>query len=68
MSEDAGEYICNYMYYRALEACCNLRAKGINCTALFLHVPNFKNIDEDTQHQFLDSLILELAKSPFKNN
>jgi pyroglutamyl-peptidase len=35
-STDAGGYVCNYLYYRALSACART---GVPARALFVHVP-----------------------------
>jgi len=36
LSDDAGKYVCNYLYYRSLEACAKA---GAGARSLFLHVP-----------------------------
>ena len=60
---NAGRYICNYTYYRSL---LNLKAckKEIqDCSALFVHVPDFEDISKEKQQQFLCHLLAELVNS-----
>ena len=47
ISDDAGEYICNYMFYRALETAKSLCTDGRKCHAMFLHMPAFKSLSEE---------------------
>ena len=58
-SNNAGEYICNYMFYRALQ---NIEAKKVKGTAVFVHVPAFNSVAEEDQHKFAQSLLVELSK------
>ena len=59
ISSDAGEYICNYTYYR------NLQRSGTMCTekctdtvkSLFCHVPSFQTISEEQQKAFAVDLL-----------
>ena len=51
-NEDAGEYVCNYCYFNALEAV-GKKVKG----ALFVHIPIFKVIDLKTQAQNVADLV-----------
>ncbi|GMN44097.1 hypothetical protein TIFTF001_013286 [Ficus carica] len=51
-SDDAGRFVCNYVYYHSL------RFSEENGTkSLFVHVPLFSTIDEATQMQFAASLL-----------
>jgi pyroglutamyl-peptidase len=52
-SQDAGDYLCNYLFYRALETHPNLRIG-------FVHVPPFSVISENTQQKTLRELIASL--------
>lgn len=57
-SDDAGRFVCNYVYYQSLRFA---EQKGIK--SLFVHVPLFLTIDEETQMQFAASLLEVLAAS-----
>ncbi|MCL7024561.1 hypothetical protein MKW94_010817 [Papaver nudicaule] len=50
-SYNAGRFVCNYVYYHSLRFA---ERKGYK--SLFVHVPLFSAIDEDTQMQFAASL------------
>ncbi|XP_008781065.2 pyrrolidone-carboxylate peptidase [Phoenix dactylifera] len=55
-SDDAGRFVCNYVYYHSLRFTEQHRIKS-----LFVHVPLFLTIDEETQMQFAASLLEILA-------
>ncbi|KAJ4916488.1 pyroglutamyl peptidase I-like protein [Raphanus sativus] len=55
-SDDAGRFVCNYLYYHSLRF-----AEQKGHKSLFLHVPLFSKIDEDTQMQFVVSLLEAIA-------
>jgi pyroglutamyl-peptidase len=55
-SEDAGQYLCNYIYYRALERF------GTTHAVAFLHVPPLDRVDLPTQQLVLRE-ILEAVES-----
>ena len=55
-SNDAGRFVCNYVYYHSLWF-----AEQNGTKSLFVHVPLFLTIDEDTQMQFAASLLEVLA-------
>ncbi|XWS58061.1 hypothetical protein CRYUN_Cryun08bG0002900 [Craigia yunnanensis] len=57
-SDDAGRFVCNYVYYHSLRF-----AEQNGTKSLFVHVPLFLTIDEETQMKFAASL-LELLASP----
>ena len=65
VSQDAGDYICNYTYYR------NLQMRQSFCTdkcvtnlkSLFCHVPSFTTVNEAQQKAFIVDLLKELAAS-----
>lgn len=59
-SHNAGRFVCNYCYYRALQMCERQQAAGRNWHALFVHVPPFTVADEATQHSFLQALLASL--------
>lgn len=46
-STDAGDYICNQMFYKACQMTNELEEKdGISCAALFCHFPSFETIPQ----------------------
>ncbi|XP_057963091.1 uncharacterized protein LOC131154384 [Malania oleifera] len=55
-SDDAGRFVCNYVYYHSLRF-----AEQNGIKSLFVHVPLFLTIDEETQMQFAASLLEALA-------
>ncbi|KAK9195084.1 hypothetical protein WN943_003202 [Citrus x changshan-huyou] len=55
-SDDAGRFVCNYVYYHSLRF-----AEQNGTKSLFVHVPLFLTIDEETQMQFAASLLEVLA-------
>ncbi|KAA8536708.1 hypothetical protein F0562_029186 [Nyssa sinensis] len=55
-SDDAGRFVCNYVYYHSLRF-----AEQNGIKSLFVHVPLFLTIDEETQMQFSASLLEVLA-------
>ncbi|KAL3725772.1 hypothetical protein ACJRO7_030753 [Eucalyptus globulus] len=56
VSDDAGRFVCNYVYYHSLRF-----AEENGIKSLFVHVPLFFTIDEETQMQFAASLLEALA-------
>ena len=57
-SDDAGRFVCNYVYYHSLRF-----AEQNGTKSLFLHVPLFSTINEETQMQFAASLLEVLAST-----
>ncbi|GER46514.1 pyrrolidone-carboxylate peptidase family protein [Striga asiatica] len=55
-SDDAGRFVCNYVYYHSLRF-----AEENGIKSVFVHVPLFSTIDEATQMQFVASLLEILA-------
>lgn len=55
-SDDAGRFVCNYVYYQSLYF-----AEKNSIKSLFVHVPLFSTIDEETQMAFVSSLLEVLA-------
>ncbi|KAG7592743.1 Peptidase C15 pyroglutamyl peptidase I-like superfamily [Arabidopsis thaliana x Arabidopsis arenosa] len=55
-SDDAGRFVCNYVYYHSLRF-----AEQKGHKSLFVHVPLFSKINEDTQMQFVASLLEAIA-------
>jgi len=51
-SDDAGRFVCNYVYYHSLRF-----AEQNGILSLFVHVPSFSTINEETQMQFAASLL-----------
>lgn len=56
VSDDAGRFVCNYVYYHSLRYAAKHGIKS-----LFVHVPLFTKVDEETQMQFITSLLEVLA-------
>jgi pyroglutamyl-peptidase len=55
-SDDAGRFVCNYVYYHSLRF-----AEQHGIKSLFVHVPLFMTIDEEVQMHFVASLLELLA-------
>ncbi|KAH9773203.1 hypothetical protein WN944_020296 [Citrus x changshan-huyou] len=58
ISDDAGRFVCNYVYYHSLRF-----AEQKGHKSLFVHVPLFSTIDEDTQMQFVATLFEAVAST-----
>ncbi|KAI3795976.1 hypothetical protein L1987_38637 [Smallanthus sonchifolius] len=58
ISDDAGRFVCNYVYYHSLWFAENKGHKS-----LFVHVPPFSRINEETQMQFMAALLEAIAFS-----
>nr|XP_043624740.1 pyrrolidone-carboxylate peptidase-like [Erigeron canadensis] len=56
ISDDAGRFVCNYVYYHSLRF-----AEDKGHKSLFVHVPPFSRIDEETQMQFMGALLEAIA-------
>ncbi|KAG8079575.1 hypothetical protein GUJ93_ZPchr0007g5254 [Zizania palustris] len=56
LSDDAGRFVCNYVYYHSLRF-----AEQHGMKSLFVHVPLFLTIDEEVQMHFIASLLEALA-------
>lgn len=56
ISDDAGRFVCNYVYYHSLRF-----AEEKGHKSLFVHVPLFSRIDEETQMSFVASLLEAIA-------
>ena len=55
LSNDAGTYICNYIYYRGIQ---NHEKKNKGC--IFVHVPLFENLSQNIQLDNLCNLIQKI--------
>lgn len=58
VSGDAGRFVCNYVYYHSLRF-----AEQKGNKSLFVHVPLFSRIDQETQMQFTASLLEAIASA-----
>ncbi|KAJ9563767.1 hypothetical protein OSB04_008927 [Centaurea solstitialis] len=58
ISDDAGRFVCNYVYYHSLRF-----AEDKGHKSLFVHVPPFSRISEETQKQFMVALLEAIALS-----
>lgn len=56
ISDDAGRFVCNYVYYHSARF-----AEARGHKSLFVHVPLFSKIDEETQMRFITSLLGAIA-------
>ena len=46
ISNDAGNYLCNNLYYNGLKY---IKDNNLNCQMVFVHIPKLKNIDDIKQ-------------------
>ncbi|KAK4741419.1 hypothetical protein SAY87_025007 [Trapa incisa] len=58
LSYDAGRFVCNYVYYHSLRF-----AEERGHKSLFVHVPLFARINEETQMNFATCLLEAIAAS-----
>ena len=58
ISNDAGRFVCNYVYYHSLRF-----AEQHGNKSLFVHVPLFSRINEETQMRFTASLLDAIASA-----
>eukprot|EP00250_Pteridium_aquilinum_P018884 c24224_g1_i2 orf=119-790(+) len=56
LSDDAGRFVCNYVYYHSL---CHAAAHRTKC--LFVHVPPFSKVEAEKQIEFMASLFDTLS-------
>ncbi|KAH0675388.1 hypothetical protein KY285_023189 [Solanum tuberosum] len=58
MSDDAGRFVCNYVYYHSLRFA---EEKGHKC--LFVHVPTFNRVNQEKQMEFVAALLEAIAST-----
>ncbi|KAG5604582.1 hypothetical protein H5410_026074 [Solanum commersonii] len=58
MSDDAGRFVCNYVYYHSLRFA---EEKGHKC--LFVHVPTFNRVNQEKQMEFIAALLEAIAST-----
>jgi len=58
ISDDAGRFVCNYVYYHSLRL-----AEQKGHKSLFVHVPLFSRINQETQMRFVASLLEAIAST-----
>ena len=63
-SNDAGTYLCNYMYYTTLTKCLN----DENICSLFIHIPTLENYDLNKHEKFFKNFINVLEDLYLKGN
>ena len=63
VSHDAGRFVCNWIYFRSLQLCAQLRAGGHHVDALFVHFPLLERMPAEEQFECLLKL-LELLPDP----
>lgn len=63
VSDDAGRFICNWIFYRSLEAAAagSGDERGGGVASLFVHVPPFSAVPEQRQRAFLLGLLSALS-------
>jgi pyroglutamyl-peptidase len=64
LSDDAGRYLCNYLYYHSLKLSASVNGEGNGTgktTSLFVHVPPFTTIAQPAQETFLADLFRTIA-------
>ena len=62
LSNDAGTYLCNYIYYRGLQ---NIGKKIKGC--IFVHIPLFEVMPQATQMENLCNLVQKIQQLLLKN-
>ncbi|KAK4399717.1 Pyrrolidone-carboxylate peptidase [Sesamum angolense] len=58
ISNDAGRFVCNFVYYHSL-----MFAEQKGHKSLFVHIPPFSRVDEETQMQFIVALLEAIAST-----
>ncbi|XP_039034948.1 pyrrolidone-carboxylate peptidase-like [Hibiscus syriacus] len=58
ISNDAGLFVCNYVYYHSLRF-----AEQKGHKSLFVHVPLFSRINEESQMQFIATVLAAIAST-----
>lgn len=58
LSDDAGRFVCNYVYYHSLRFA---EEKGHKC--LFVHVPTFHRVHQEKQMEFVAALLEAIAST-----
>lgn len=56
LSNDAGRFVCNFVYYHSL-----MFAEQRGHKSLFVHIPPFSRVDEETQMEFVAALLEAIA-------
>lgn len=59
ISEDPGRYVCNYLYYRSLQAIAEI---GADAKAVFAHVPPLDQVGIEDQVSFVESVCVALQE------
>ncbi|KAL3636355.1 hypothetical protein CASFOL_020902 [Castilleja foliolosa] len=58
ISYDAGRFVCNFVYYHSL-----VFAERKGYKSLFVHLPTFSRVDQETQMQFVVALFEAIASN-----
>lgn len=58
MSDDAGRFVCNYVYYHSLRF-----AEEKGHKSLFVHVPTFNRVSQEKQMEFIAALLEAIAST-----
>jgi len=59
ISEDPGRYCCNYVYYQSLRRQAEQNSRTMH--SIFIHVPPFTAIDQETQTRFVKRVVALLC-------
>jgi len=59
VSNDAGTYLCNYIYFKSIEFC---KKNKDNVKSIFVHIPLFKNLNLEKNLLFFKELIKAFEK------
>ena len=66
ISEDCGRFVCNETYYRTLHhiESKSVQVRGRPLPAVFIHIPPFSHVDENTQLDFLKRMAAIIVQKP----
>ena len=59
-SDDAGDYLCNYIYFTNESKCKINKLDNVFC--VFIHMPLFEVIEENTQYKFFHDFLNEVRE------
>jgi peptidyl-tRNA hydrolase len=70
VSDDAGRFLCNFIYYASLVHCEALQDKGVHpsATSLFFHIPTFQHVPHEHQERVVSQLLVELGAAFVSGN
>ena len=62
LSDDPGNYLCGYIYYKSLQKVAELRGIGARVSTLFIHVPIIQTVPSETVAECLLSICNHLIE------